>query len=204
MYKEDIDQVNEIDREAFPTQWPPPNYKHELQNQLARYIVVCDNGITLPAPEVREEKGISGLAAKIRRWLDGNTSSDAEKTSPDRKYVIGFAGIWVLADEAHITNIAVRQQYQRRGIGEMLIIATIDLARELKADKMTLEVRASNFAAQNLYRKYGFLEAGVRRAYYTDNREDGIIMTTKSINSDAFQEHLGELRESVSRKIAAG
>ena len=108
-----------------------------------------------------------------------------------------------MADEAHITNIAVRQKYQRRGLGELLIIATIDLAQELKASMMTLEVRASNTVAQSLYRKYGFVEVGVRRAYYVDNREDGIIMSTENITSESFQTRLRQLREALAIKLTA-
>jgi len=200
MYKEDIAQVTGIDREAFPTQLPPPNYRHELQNQLARYIVACDDTKTVEEPEVKPEKGLSRLASRIKRWFNPDRSPDNKPSPPSRQYIIGFAGIWVLADEAHITNIAVRQQYQRRGIGELLLISIIDLAKELKASIMTLEVRASNLAAQNLYSKYGFVQVGIRRGYYLDNREDGVLMSTESITSAPFQARLQQLKEALTRK----
>jgi len=200
MYKEDIAQVTGIDREAFPTQLPPPNYQHELQNQLARYIVACDDTKTVEEPEVKPEKGLSRLVSRIKRWFNHNHSPSNESSPSDKEYIIGFAGIWVLTDEAHITNIAVRQQYQRRGIGELLLISTIDLAKELKASIMTLEVRASNIAAQNLYSKYGFIQVGIRRGYYLDNREDGVLMSTESITSAPFQTRLQQLKEALARK----
>ncbi len=199
MSKEDVARVNEIDREAFPSQWPPPNYRHELQNQIAHYIVACDDTRIDEEPEVKPQD-TSGLASRIGRFFRCNHSPDPEPP-PDKRYIVGFAGIWMMADEAHITNIAVRQPYQRRGIGELLIISTIDLASGLKASNMTLEVRASNLAAQSLYHKYRFNEVGVRRGYYLDNREDGIIMTTDSIASAAFQAHLRQLREALARKM---
>jgi ribosomal-protein-alanine N-acetyltransferase len=202
MLKEDIAQVTEIDREAFPTQWPPANYRQELQNKLARYIVACDDTVTITEPEVKPNKGMAKLAARVKRWFNCNRSRSYSNDSlpSDKQYIIGFAGIWVLADEAHITNIAVRKQYQRRGLGELLLISTIDLAKELKASIMTLEVRTSNLTAQNLYSKYGFVQVGIRRGYYIDNREDGILMSTESITSAAFQERLQQLREALARK----
>jgi ribosomal-protein-alanine N-acetyltransferase len=197
MCKEDVAQVKEIDREAFPTQWPPPDYRRELQNPLARLIVVCDESKTVAEPEVKAppEKGISGLASKVRRlWRRERFFGDKLPPS-DRQYVLGFAGIWIMADEAHLTNIAVRKQYQRQGIGERLMISIIDLAAEFKADFITLEVRVSNTAAQSLYSKYGFTQISVRRGYYTDNREDALLMSTESIDSATFQARLQRLKQ---------
>ncbi len=200
MCKEDIAQVNEIDREAFPTQWPAPNYRQELQNHLARYIIIYDDAKMVEEPEVKPEKGFNKLTSGIHRWFKRNHSPDKESEPADKQYIIGFAGIWVLADEAHITNLAVRQRYQRQGIGELLLISTIDMARELRASIMTLEVRVSNLTAQNLYSKYGFIQVGIRRGYYLDNREDGIIMTTESITSASFQTRIKQLREDLASR----
>ena len=201
MRKEDIAQVNKIDREAFPTQWPPPNYRRELQNQLARYIVACDEDKTIEEPEVKAstEKGISGLVSRVRRLLNHERFFGNKLSPLSRQYIAGFAGLWVMADGAHITNIAVRKHYQRQGIGELLLISILDLATELKADFITLEVRISNTAAQSLYQKYGFTQTGVRPGYYTDNREDGILMSTESITSASFQEHLQQLKQAYFR-----
>jgi ribosomal-protein-alanine N-acetyltransferase len=201
MEKVDLVQVNEIDREAFPSQWPPPNYRQELQNRLAHYIVLDDdtrfveNNVKKPPP------GIFRRLSRVIPWLKSPARDDAPPPAL-RKYLVGFSGIWVMADEAHITNIAVRRQYQGRGLGELLLIATIDLARELKASTMTLEVRASNLVAQKLYSKYGFRHEGVRRSYYLDNREDAIIMSTEKLSSDSFQAHLQQLREALAGRLA--
>ena len=200
MCKEDLKQVTEIDREAFPTQQPPANYRQELQNQLARYIVACDDTITVEEPEAKPEGGPSRLASRIKRWFSHDYTPDDDSSPATKQYIVGFSGIWVLTDEAHITNIAVRLRYQRQGIGELLLIATIDLAKEMKVSIMTLEVRASNIAAQNLYSKYGFTQVGIRRSYYLDNREDGILMSTESITSASFQSRLQKLREALARK----
>jgi len=154
MYREDVPQVNEIDREVFPTQWPPPNYQRELQNQLARLLVACDKNkaVETHEAEVSSGKGVSGILSKIKHLFVPKRPPNALPPS-NRHYIVGFASIWILADEVHITNIAVRNFYQRHGIGELLLIATIDLSAELNAKLLTLEVRASNLPAQKLYEK---------------------------------------------------
>jgi ribosomal-protein-alanine N-acetyltransferase len=154
-----------------------------------------DDSRTAPFPRPR---GLDRLTAWLKKLRGSRSVHDVPSSW---QYIVGFSGIWLLTDEAHITNIAVRQAYQGKGLGELLLIATIDLARELDASTLTLEVRASNEVAQNLYRKYGFTASGVRRGYYLDNREDGIIMTTNNIKSDAFRARLGELRDALARKL---
>jgi ribosomal-protein-alanine N-acetyltransferase len=101
----------------------------------------------------------------------------------------------MMADEAHIINIAVREQHRRQGVGELLFIAMIDLAIELKARYIVLKIRATNIIAQGLYAKYGFKAVGVRRAYYTDNKEDGIMMSTGDITEESFLANLECLKE---------
>jgi ribosomal-protein-alanine N-acetyltransferase len=201
MEKGDLAQVNEIDREAFPGQWPPPNYRQELQNRLAHYLVAVDDTRTVAEAGGKSPKKQSRLAAWLAPWLKPGYSRDETPSHYTRQYIVGFTGIWLMVDEAHITNIAVSQQYRRRGIGELLLIATIDLARELKASSMTLEVRASNIVAQKLYSKYGFAQMGIRHGYYLDNREDAIIMSTESIILASFQAHIQQLRESLAKKL---
>lgn len=93
--------------------------------------------------------------------------------------VVAYGGMWVIGDEAHVTNIAVHPDYRRRSIGEGLLRRMMDLARRLGATAMTLEVRVSNEPAQRLYRKLGFVCCGVRPRYYQDNQEDALIMWVK-------------------------
>ncbi|HCN57905.1 MAG TPA: ribosomal-protein-alanine N-acetyltransferase [Exiguobacterium sp.] len=89
--------------------------------------------------------------------------------------IIGFAGLWHIADEGHITNVAVKQKARGMGIGEALLVALIEQARQLGLRAMTLEVRVSNTPARTLYEKLGFLYAGTRKRYYQDNNEDAAI-----------------------------
>ena len=201
--KKDIDQVTKIDHEAFPTMWPPVNYRHELQNPLAHYTVVCDDKekmIEEPEVEPASPKGFSRLITKVRQWLNYGHSPGDETPSSGRQYILGFAGFWIMADEAHIISLAVRKTHHHQGIGELLLIATIDLATKLNARNITLEVRASNTTAVNLYGKYGFIQVGLRRGYYIDNKEDAVLMSTEDITSVSFQERLQQLKRSHSRK----
>jgi ribosomal-protein-alanine N-acetyltransferase len=99
-----------------------------------------------------------------------------------------------MVGEAHIVTVAVRDEERRRGIGERLLIACMEMAREFDQEVVTLEVRASNTAARRLYEKYGFAQAGVRKRYYSDNHEDAVIMTTPAIASAGFGAQFAELR----------
>lgn len=90
--------------------------------------------------------------------------------------VVGYAGQWIVLDEAHVTNIAVHQSHRGRGIGERLLLELMSRGSARGARRMTLEVRRSNLPAQQLYLKLGFVARGVRKGYYTDTREDAIVM----------------------------
>lgn len=90
--------------------------------------------------------------------------------------IVGYVGIWLIVDEGHITNVAVHKDYRGQKIGDKLIKSLVELCRKNSILAMTLEVRSSNTIAQNLYKKYGFKMVGVRKEYYSDNKEDAIIM----------------------------
>lgn len=90
--------------------------------------------------------------------------------------IVGYCGLWVIMDEAQITNIAVLPSYRNRKLGAALLEEAIFTAKSLGAKTMTLEVRVSNIAAQKLYKKFGFLYGGVRKQYYTDNGENAYVM----------------------------
>jgi len=202
MRKTDAAQVTEIDREAFPTMWPPANYQRELENLLARYIVACDSEIKAEESYTKAspKKGLSAVLSRIKQPFNPVRFSGYETRPLGGDYIIGFAGFWTLANEAHITNIAVRECYLRRGIGELLLISTIDLAKEMKVKIITLEVRASNTAAQSLYYKYGFIRVGLRPGYYIDNREDAVLMSTEDIISSPFQTQFQKLKRAYHQK----
>lgn len=90
--------------------------------------------------------------------------------------VVGYAGMWLILNEAHVTNVAVHSSCRGLGVGERLMKALIETAKEEGATRMTLEVRITNAAAQSLYQKLGFKACGIRPGYYIDTKEDAIIM----------------------------
>ncbi|MCM3768169.1 ribosomal protein S18-alanine N-acetyltransferase [Neobacillus niacini] len=90
--------------------------------------------------------------------------------------VIGYCGVWIVIDEAHVTNIAVLPEYRGKKLGEAMLRKLMSIARERGARSMTLEVRVTNHVAQSLYRKLGFQNGGIRKNYYSDNQEDALVM----------------------------
>ena len=196
MSADDIPQVSEIDREAFPTEWPPPSFKRELSSSMVRYLVAQDqsrrivsDAKTLVPPRSMWES----LVARMRHALGGDDGTADVATAQDVPFIVGYASIWMMVDESHLTSIAVRKSHQHQGIGELLLIAVIKLSLRMKAQVVTLEVRASNHSAQTLYTKYGFKSVGIRRRYYTDNSEDAVVMTTDKITSPAYQAKLQDM-----------
>ncbi|NIA14368.1 MAG: ribosomal protein S18-alanine N-acetyltransferase [Nitrospiraceae bacterium] len=98
--------------------------------------------------------------------------------------LVGYVGMWVVIDEAHITSVTVHQAYRRRGLGRMLLEYILNVARHLGLSHATLEVRETNIAAQRLYYSMGFQHVGRRKEYYSKTREDAIIML-KELAHDA-------------------
>jgi len=197
MKEEDIPQVLDVDHEAFSTQWPPVSYaslKQELKNRMAYYVVLCVSGPGFIPPAVSQPQ--PGVWQKLKARFTAGKIRPPETVTPRHDRLIGFASIWKIYDEAHIISIAVRQAYRRQGFGELLMLAVIHMSFLLQAKVITLEVRASNRVAQELYVKYGFRSAGVRHRYYTDNDEDALIMTTEPIHSDSFITNYQGLRQS--------
>lgn len=191
MTLEDIPQVQEIEKEAFPTQWPPPSYKRELQNKLAHYLVLVEESEDPSPPQAKSPGNIfTRIWRRLFRSRDKQVSSLTQKESS----IIGMAGIWYMFDEAHVTTLAVRGKKRRQGLGEMLLFELIDLSQEMDARVVTLEVRVSNKSAQQLYLKYGFKGISIRRGYYTEDGEDALIMTTERITAAQYQKHLQNLK----------
>jgi ribosomal-protein-alanine N-acetyltransferase len=114
---------------------------------------------------------------------------------------VGYAGMWRMYDEAHVTTIGVRQDMQHSGYGRVLFAALIQAAYDMGAKWVTLEVRTSNENAMKMYEAFAFKVIGRRKGYYTDNGEDAIVMWSDSIYSPrfrrAFEENLGRIQSEV-------
>jgi ribosomal-protein-alanine N-acetyltransferase len=114
----------------------------------------------------------------------------ARAATPDGERIVGFAGVWLMVDEAHITTFGVHPEWRRRGVGRRLLLRLADLALELGAARLTLEVRVGNEAAQALYRSFGFTVAGRRPRYYSDDGEDAYVMSTADLSEPSMQDVL--------------
>ena len=108
--------------------------------------------------------------------------------------IVAYGGMWLMVDEAHITTFAVHPAWRRQRLGERLLLAFLDLARDRHAREATLEVRLSNLAARRLYEKYGFRPVGVRPRYYSDNNEDALLMTTSPLSDPEQRARVERLR----------
>ncbi len=116
--------------------------------------------------------------------------------------IVAYGGIWVILDDSHITTIAVHPELRGRKIGEEMLLFLIEDAIARGASWMTLEVRESNEAAQNLYKKYGFTVVSTRRAYYSDNNENALVMWAGNLKGELYQNRLRALRSRLEQYIA--
>jgi [ribosomal protein S18]-alanine N-acetyltransferase len=218
MTVDDLADVGRIERLCFSNPWPASAYRRELRQPQQNYYVVLREEPDVPRPDGngvgRELGGVGGqgegLRAVPRRTLlplafgrrpEAGARPGRHGRPAPAAPIVGFAGMWLLYDEAHITTIGVEPAHRGRHLGELLLVALVDEARRRGANWLTLEVRVSNEAAQNLYRKYGFSVQGTRRRYYSDNNEDAHIMWSPSLRDPAYLERLAALRRSLSATL---
>ena len=189
----DIPSVSEIEREAFPSLWPNSAFKSEINNPKIKLLVAAQPSSEDSAEE--EASSVSEAPMPQRIIQNFRTFLGRPSTDPSMEdYPVGYVSTWLVFEEAHITAIAVRKAYRGRGVGELLLGGAIEFAMHQKSRVVTLEVRVSNDSAIALYKKYGFKKVGLRKAYYSDNREDADIMTTDPIMSLTYQRRFMELR----------
>nr|MBN1229048.1 ribosomal protein S18-alanine N-acetyltransferase [Anaerolineae bacterium] len=170
MVEEDIDRVVEMDRLSFPTPWSSRTYHHEINSDRSTMLVV---ELADPNSQVDDAHG---------QWRVRWPLRVRKQTNESRPVIVAYSGFWKIADEAHISTIAVHPDWRRRKLGELLIWLMVQQAIRQGAAMVTLEVRVSNHVAQNLYRKYGFEISGVRKGYYRDNGENAYLMTVTPLD----------------------
>lgn len=118
--------------------------------------------------------------------------------------VVGYAGIMIQADEAHVTTIAVDPAWQRYKVGSRLLAHLARTSRSLGVRHLTLEVRVSNEQAQGMYRKFGFEPAGIRKNYYVDVNEDALVMWAYDIDTDGYRDRLAAIEASFPGRTVVG
>lgn len=204
MRPDDISQVMEIEHVAFSAPWSARAYDYELHyNEMAHYYVARPQGVGDLVPE-RTTRGNGSKTARPSLWqrLFGQDRKALAVQVDEPVPVVGYGGLWLMVDEAHISTIASHPRWRRRGIGELLLLAMIDGAAEIGAEVVTLEVRVTNVPAQTLYAKYGFEVVGKRKGYYSDNGEDAYIMTTPSIATAEFARRVQALEAALFKRLA--
>ena len=166
--------VMSIEMSSYPKPWSLGVFESELaqaRSGARRYLV-------------------ARRSAAARRAGRAGGAGPAGRARGD---IVGYAGLWFNADEAHVTNVAVRPVLQRRGVATALLLGLADAAIERGCGAWTLEVRMSSTGAQALYRRFGFNPAGVRARYY-ENTEDAIVMWCNDIQGDDYRALLDSIR----------
>lgn len=165
MKMSDVPQVSMIDNASFDPPWPFDSYKFEINQSTVSHMLVLEEDTSDPNMPAGQEQ----LWGRISRWL---TSDDP----PPHRKIVGYGGLWKIAEEAHVSTIATHPDARGKGYGEILFAGMFGKSVYLDAEYIVLEVRASNHIAQQLYAKYGFVTHGVKKQYYRSNQEDGYDM----------------------------
>jgi [ribosomal protein S18]-alanine N-acetyltransferase len=187
----DISQVVQMDRISFPSPWPSRTYEYEIgDTDRARMFVVEPAGL----PPVPASNGHQ------RPWWERLLGLGNGNGQHQPIWLCGYSGMWHIADEAHISTIAIHPQWRGRKLGELLVWAMARQAVREGAVQLTLEVRVSNEVARSLYKKYGFEVMGLRKGYYRDNHEDAFMMAVQKID-ESYRERLFALGKELARTL---
>ena len=197
---DDSPMIQSIEQEAFPILTPvtrlPEDFKRENRTYLVAVRQWNSEEISLGprlAITTKTEREDNSFKAQARRRIGRYFLDYLHRPQFPPDYIVGFAGVWFVFDEAHLVVMGLREADRRKGIGEQLLISVLKNAFENDSRVVTLEVRESNRAAIELYRKYGFQQVGLRLKYYSDTGEHALIMTTPPIHTDDYQVQLSKL-----------
>jgi [ribosomal protein S18]-alanine N-acetyltransferase len=212
MTQDDVPDVSRVEKRCFANPWPASAYRRELQNPAQNYYVVLREMRAGSLPGLDLNTGPGGTHAAERETspfrsvprrslLPIGRGRQQDGNGRDQSSIIGFAGMWLAFDEAHLTTIGVDPHHRGLGLGELLLLCAFDEAVERGANWLTLEVRVTNGAAQALYRKYGFAAHGTRKRYYSDNNEDALIMWSPALGEPRFRAEVESRRDALARRL---
>jgi ribosomal-protein-alanine N-acetyltransferase len=212
MTQDDVPEVSRVERRCFANPWPASAYRRELQNPAQNYYVVLramqadgpaslgpDNGQN--DAHASQSEIVPHRPVPRRSLLSIGRSRQQEVFGREPAAIIGFAGMWLAFDEAHVTTIGVDPSHRGLGLGELLLLCMFDEAVARAANWLTLEVRVTNAAAQALYRKYGFTAHGTRKRYYSDNNEDALIMWSPALGEPTYRAQVELRRDALTRRL---
>lgn len=212
MTQDDVPEVSRVERRCFANPWPASAYRRELQNSIQNYYVVLRAMQAGASESLGPHAGQSdaqpadietvcrGPVAR-RSLLSMGRGRQLENNGREASPIIGFAGMWLAFDEAHVTTIGVDPSHRGLGLGELLLLCMFDEAVARAANWLTLEVRVTNAAAQALYRKYGFTAHGTRKRYYSDNNEDALIMWSPALDEPEYRAEVESRRDALARRL---
>ena len=213
MSQDDVPEVSRVERRCFANPWPASAYRRELHNPAQNfYVVVRESRVTAPSassesdepPEPRLDGRVAPVKPVPRRaLLPISLGRKQDSVGQQRSAIVGFAGMWLAFDEAHVTTIGVDPTHRGQGLGELLLLCMFDEALTRGANWLTLEVRVTNAAAQALYRKYGFSTHGTRKRYYSDNNEDALIMWSPALTNPGFRATLESRRVALAQRLGS-
>lgn len=163
---------------------------------IPQVIVVEQAAYTMQWPQKAYEYELTGN--KVAHYFVLRTTLPIDPAESD---LVGMAGFWLLADEAHISTLAIHPQWQQQGLGEWLLVNIIEEAQTLGAVVATLEVRPSNQAALALYQKYNFAQVGRRPHYYNDNNEDALILTSPPLATLDYRAMLTQRKTALQQRL---
>lgn len=177
-----LPEVVELDRLCLGGLWSLDGYCRELESPNSDLLI-------LQKAEDERQK------VEIKESEDAPDFTQALSLTAPTPLLLGFGCLWAIADEAHITILAIHPNYRRQGLGRILLITLLKYACQRKLKWATLEVRASNQAAISLYQHFGFQEAGRRKRYYQDNREDALILWRGGLQQPDFPQILNHWQQ---------
>ena len=189
MTRHDVRAATRLERRAYGRRWPHTPFKRELRNGSSNYLVAA------APPDPDAHRGWRGALRTLRRLLPGRHSGER---------IVGLAGFWLMADQAHLVTVAVHPRWQRRAIATRLLLSGFELPTEAELASIALEVRASNHGARRLYERLGFSEAGRLPRYYQPDGEDAVVMLSPALDDPAWREQLRRLRAELESREEAG
>ncbi len=199
MRLEDVPEVSRVERRCFSNPWPTAAYRRELRNLEHNYYIVL-RGSDAQSVQSRD-RFVDEFTENWRSLRSLGLLSFTRRAANAAPPIAGFAGMWQLYDEAHVTTIGIDVPFRGRGLGEALLLRLMDEAVRRGANVMTLEVRVSNEGAIRLYEKYGFSVHGVRPRYYSDNGEDAYLMWSPPLRDPDYLHQVDELRHSLVERL---
>jgi ribosomal-protein-alanine N-acetyltransferase len=186
--EQQLTEIIKIDQLCFGGLWSRDGYQREIDSPNSSLL-------TLSVKEIE--------ASNDNSTPNNSPRNDQSEQEPNQKHqLMGIGCFWAILEEAHITLLGINPNYQRQGLGQLLLYALLQEAVERKLERATLEVRAGNQAAINLYEKFGFRLAGRRKKYYPKTGEDALILWRGGLAEQPFKLDLANWKAEISNRLA--